>query len=125
MPMDEEWPLIRCLSDSYKGIAFTITYSLRCFVKHDSWNEFGEGQGVEMPVRIVQPFFAVLPDRTRDLNDKIILEESKIEEGGDETKVPVLEDAASVVYYHKCVQDFEKTWFKPDAPVTSTVEQEK
>ena len=29
-------------------------YNLICFVKHDSWNDFGEGKRVILPVKIVQ-----------------------------------------------------------------------
>jgi len=28
---------------------------LRCYVKHDAWNEFGEGNCVNLPVRISMP----------------------------------------------------------------------
>lgn len=33
---------------------FNVAYFLCVFVKHDSWNEFGEGQSVSFPIRIHQ-----------------------------------------------------------------------
>ena len=34
---------------------FQVSYTIRAFVKHDSWNEFGEGKYINYPIRIVQP----------------------------------------------------------------------
>jgi hypothetical protein len=34
---------------------FQVSYTIRAFVKHDSWNEFGEGKHINHPIRIVQP----------------------------------------------------------------------
>lgn len=80
-PLDEEMPLLNTISNSMSGRLFQIEYSLKFFVKHDSWDEFGEGTCVEMPIRIVQPAFVlIVPDKVHDPNDKIIqLEESKTE----------------------------------------------
>ena len=36
------------------GQFFYVEYSLNVFVKHDSWNEFGEGASVTFPIRIHQ-----------------------------------------------------------------------
>jgi hypothetical protein len=36
------------------GRYFFVEYSLNVFVKHDSWNEFGEGASVTFPIRIHQ-----------------------------------------------------------------------
>jgi hypothetical protein len=36
------------------GGLFTVTYTLRVFVKHDSWNEFGEGNCIILPLKIMQ-----------------------------------------------------------------------
>jgi hypothetical protein len=39
---------------SYSGKLFNIEFSLNVFVKHDSWNEFGEGNCVSLPIKIHQ-----------------------------------------------------------------------
>lgn len=36
------------------GQFFFVEYSLNVFVKHDSWNEFGEGASVTFPIRVHQ-----------------------------------------------------------------------
>lgn len=51
---DEE-ESIRSLTPSISGGIFTIKYTLRVFVKHDSWNEFGEGKFFNLPIKIIQP----------------------------------------------------------------------
>ena len=33
----------------------SVEYSLHAFVKHDAWNEFGLGNGVQIPVEIFVP----------------------------------------------------------------------
>jgi hypothetical protein len=80
-PLDEEMPLLTTISNSISGRLFQIEYSLKFFVKHDSWDEFGEGTCVEMPVKIVQTAIVlIVPDKVKDPNDKIILvEENKTE----------------------------------------------
>lgn len=32
---------------------FQVCYALCCYVKHDAWNEFGEGKFVSQPIKIV------------------------------------------------------------------------
>jgi hypothetical protein len=32
-----------------------VQYYLKCFVKHDAWNEFGQGKFVSQPIKIMQP----------------------------------------------------------------------
>jgi len=43
------------LSCSVGGKLFTIEYFLLAFVKHDAWNEWGEGNAVRIPIKIMQP----------------------------------------------------------------------
>jgi hypothetical protein len=49
---DEEESL-GLLTPSISGGIFTIKYTLRVFVKHDSWNEFGEGKFFNLPIKII------------------------------------------------------------------------
>ena len=54
---------------SYKGKLFQIEYSLLVFVKHDCWNELGEGNCISLPIKIHQspnvgPFTRVPSDKT-------------------------------------------------------------
>lgn len=39
---------------TYSGKTFNIEYILRVYVKHDSWNEMGEGNFVSFPISINQ-----------------------------------------------------------------------
>ena len=43
------------LSCSVSGKLFTVEYFLLAFVKHDAWNEWGEGNVVRIPIKIRQP----------------------------------------------------------------------
>ena len=49
------WPLLRSFSISVAGKLLRVDYVLKVFVKHDSWNEFGEGKVVSLPIKILQP----------------------------------------------------------------------
>jgi hypothetical protein len=40
------------VGSTYSGRLFTIEYSLLVFMKHDSWNEFGEGNCISVPLKI-------------------------------------------------------------------------
>lgn len=96
--LEEEIPLLTTISSSFSGRLFKVEYSLKFFVKHDSWDEFGEGTCVEMPVKIVQPAFVIIvPDKIKDPTDKIILhqEESK-KELAEESKTVELEQASPI-----------------------------
>lgn len=37
------------------GDLFSISYLLRVFIKHDSYNAFGEGNCISLPIKIMQP----------------------------------------------------------------------
>lgn len=45
--------LANAFSTSVQGQLIMIGYTLRCYVKHDAWNEFGEGNCVRLPIKIV------------------------------------------------------------------------
>ena len=45
---------------STQGKLFDIQYDLKCVIKHDCWNEFGEGYKVTLPLKInAPPMFGV------------------------------------------------------------------
>ena len=48
-------PMLRAFSITVHGKLITVDYVLKVFVKHDSWNEFGEGKVVSLPIQIMQP----------------------------------------------------------------------
>lgn len=52
---DHDAVLNNQLSCSVGGKLFTIEYFLLAFVKHDAWNEWGEGNAVRIPIKIMQP----------------------------------------------------------------------
>lgn len=48
-------PLIKDISCSVGAKSFEIDYTISVFVKHDSWSEWGEGNSVKLPIKIMQP----------------------------------------------------------------------
>jgi len=50
----DEMQSLKDFSCSMQGGLFSVTYNLRVFVKHDSWNEFGEGNCLMLPIKIWQ-----------------------------------------------------------------------
>ena len=51
------------VSTSFHGKLINIDYVLKLFVKHDSWNELGEGQVVSLPVQIMMPPMQIAPEQ--------------------------------------------------------------
>ena len=41
-------------STSVQGQMFKVEYTLICYVKHDAWNDKGEGNYVKQPIQIIQ-----------------------------------------------------------------------
>ena len=58
----DEILMLKSFSTSVTGKLVSITYTLKVFVKHDSWNEFGEGKVVSCPIRIVQAPVEIISD---------------------------------------------------------------
>ena len=46
------------LGSTFNGRLVNIEFFLNVFVKHDSWNEFGEGNCISIPIRLKQPLIA-------------------------------------------------------------------
>mmetsp|Transcript_29139 Transcript_29139/g.36144 ORF Transcript_29139/g.36144 Transcript_29139/m.36144 type:complete len:165 (+) Transcript_29139:652-1146(+) len=40
---------------TFHGKLITVDYELRIFVKHDAWNEWGQGKVVCLPIRLMTP----------------------------------------------------------------------
>ena len=51
----DEVAMLNSFSTSVQGKLISVDYELRCYVKHDAWNEFGEGNCIKLPVRIMMP----------------------------------------------------------------------
>jgi len=49
----ETLPLLGSFSSSFFGQAYKIWYTLKVFVKHDAWNDWGEGKAIEFPIKIM------------------------------------------------------------------------
>ena len=61
---------------SQSGCIFNVDYVLNVFIKHDSWNEFGEGNCVAIPIKIRQPpilaaYDQVTPMKPNDWNPEV------------------------------------------------------
>ena len=48
----ETFPMLGSFSSSFFGQIVKVWYVLKVFVKHDAWNEWGEGNVVEFPIKI-------------------------------------------------------------------------
>jgi hypothetical protein len=46
-------PMLKAFSISLQGKLITVNYVLKVFVKHEAWNEFGEGKVVSLPIQIL------------------------------------------------------------------------
>ena len=46
------YPVLRSFSASFFGQIVKVWYILKVFVKHDAWNEWGEGHVIEFPIKI-------------------------------------------------------------------------
>ena len=44
--------MLRSSSSSFFGQIVKVWYILKVFVKHDAWNEWGEGHVIEFPIKI-------------------------------------------------------------------------
>lgn len=58
----DELPMLKAFSCSMQGNLFSVEYSLRVFVKHDSWNEFGQGNCINLPIQVIQPPIDITSD---------------------------------------------------------------
>ena len=47
--------MLRSFTSSFSGKIMSISYTLKVYVKHDAWNQFGEGEFVTMKIMILQP----------------------------------------------------------------------
>ena len=50
--LPETFPMLGNFSSSFFGQICKVWYTLKVFVKHDAWNEWGEGHAIEFPIRI-------------------------------------------------------------------------
>lgn len=41
---------------SFVGKIIAVEYFLKAYVRHDAWNEFGEGKFVVLPIQITHPY---------------------------------------------------------------------
>ena len=47
--------MIAAFSCSFTGKLLGVEYKLYIYVKHDAWNSWGDGEGMHLPVTILQP----------------------------------------------------------------------
>jgi hypothetical protein len=50
MECEKERPFGERYGHSFSGKNILVEYHLNVFVKHDSWNEFGEGNCISVPI---------------------------------------------------------------------------
>lgn len=93
---------------SFSGNFWFVEYSLNVFVKHDSWNEFGEGASVTFPIRIHQA--PVHGPYLRSIEENVSLPDNWQPKKGLKKKVTCEGVATDMDYYHKVVERSEKKW---------------
>ena len=47
--------MLKSFSTSIKGKLLEVAYTLNCFIKHEAFTEFGEGNVVTLPIKLLQP----------------------------------------------------------------------
>lgn len=83
-----------------------MQYSLKCFVKHKGWGEFGEGKCVTLPIKIYNSEVkAKVPAIEMPVSFKIKLEEPRI----------LGEKQATSEYYEKHILPKELEWAATNA----------
>lgn len=48
--------MLQMPTPTYGGAAIKVQWTLRVIHKHNSWNEFGEGISIDVPIKIVQNY---------------------------------------------------------------------
>ena len=61
---NEDVRLMKAFTCSVQGKLFDIQYVLKFVIKHDCWNELGEGYAVTLPIKIMSPPMHVDADMT-------------------------------------------------------------
>lgn len=56
----DEKVMLKAFSISVSGKLIHVAYTLKAFVKHDAWNEYGEGKVVSLPIKISQPPITII-----------------------------------------------------------------
>lgn len=46
--------MLQSFSSSFFGQIVKVWYVLKVYVKHDAWNEWGSGEVIEFPIKILQ-----------------------------------------------------------------------
>lgn len=52
--LDNEIPISKNLTSSVNGHLYQVLYSIKIFVKHDSMQQFGEGECITTPIKIME-----------------------------------------------------------------------
>ena len=53
--------MVQAISCTFNGKLISVSYQLKVYIKHDSWNELGSGKKVVFPVMILQPPMQMQP----------------------------------------------------------------
>ena len=66
-PKGEPWKeyMIKRFPTSVHAEMFRVYYTLACYIKHDSWNDFGQGNCVILPIKITQKPFKIRAEKTK------------------------------------------------------------
>lgn len=105
------------IGQSVSGRLIMIEYHLNVFVKHDSWSEFGEGNCISVPIRVLQPPIEFThPNRKNKPADWSA-------QSGDIHKLALGEFDA--FYYDQVILPQEKQWRESYKPILMSKEQLK
>jgi hypothetical protein len=111
---------------SFSGNFWFVEYSLNVFVKHDSWNEFGEGASVTFPLRIHQA--PVQGPYNRCADELVKMPDNWAPKKGLKKRITFEGVPTDMDYYTKVVERSEKKWLlkmKPHVMTDAEVKEQE
>ena len=106
--------MMRQMQASANGQLFTIQYSVKVFVRHDSKQQFGEGECVTLPIRILERPVRVEPNALEQVE---VFKFAQLPKPA--TGFKVCTNARAQRFYETYLRDWEMGWAK-DMPVVAT-----
>lgn len=111
----------KLMQASCNGNLLCVQYSLKVFVRHDSKMQFGEGECITLPIRILERPVKYEPTQFETLDIFKLPQLPNEPASGFKT----ITNAKSQKYYEAYVKDWEQTWDKGVVPEVMTQDQLK
>jgi ubiquitin-protein ligase len=114
---ETEKALLRNIQATTNGHLFQVQYTVKIFVKHDAMTQFGEGECLTFPIKILEK-----PPLGFDPTTKSV---SHVGDLDSIAQSGCLVDDASKKYFNTYIKNFESQWLKGQLPYQTSAEQEK